>query len=91
MKGEIEIFKNEDDIVEFGIHDTSFRVCIETETYWQEEAISFNGFTDEIQYEEHEQTTTFVRMDTLQCSGTLYYSKEDICSELERMLNEHNC
>ena len=32
MKGEIEIFKNEDEIVEFGIHDTEFRVCIETET-----------------------------------------------------------
>ena len=91
MKGEIEIFKNKDDIVEFGIHDTSFRVCIETETYWQEEAISFNGFTDEIQYEEHEQTTTFDRMDTLECHGTMYYSKEDICSELERMLNEDNC
>ena len=45
MKGEIEIFKNEDEIVEFGIHDTEFRVCIETETYWQEEAVSFNGFT----------------------------------------------
>jgi len=90
MKGEIEIFKNEDEIVEFGIHDTEFRVCIETETYWQEEAIRFNGFTDKIEYDGHWEMTTFVRMDTLECTGTMYYSKEDICSELERMLNEHN-
>ena len=88
MRGEIDIFNIEDDIVEFGIHDTSFRVYIEQETYWIEEAVSFNSFTDTIQYEEHQETTTFVRIDTLECEGILYYSKEDICSELERILNE---
>jgi len=90
MKGEIEIFKNEDDIVEFGIHDTEFRVCIETETYWEEEPVSFNGITDEIDYDARLVIVYFVRMDTLECHGTMYYSKEDICSELERMLNEDN-
>ena len=58
MRGEIEIYNIEDDVVEFGIHDTAFRVCIENETYWIEEAVSFNSFTDEIQYEEHQETTT---------------------------------
>ena len=88
MRGEIDIFNIEDDIVEFGIHDAFFRVCIEQESYWIDEAVSFNSFTDEIQYEEHQETTTFVRIDTLECEGILYYSKEDICSELERILNE---
>jgi len=48
MRGEIEIYNIEDDVVEFGIHDTAFRVCIENETYWIDEAVSFNSFTDEI-------------------------------------------
>ena len=52
IRGEIDIFNIEDDIVEFGIHDTSFRVCIEQETYWVDEAVSFNSFTDTIQYED---------------------------------------
>ena len=90
MKGEIEIFKNEDDIVEFGIHDTSFRVCIETETYWVEKEVAFDGFTDSIQFDEYQVKTILVQIDTLECKGILYYSKEDICLELERMLNENN-
>ena len=91
MKGEIEIFKNEDDIVEFGIHDTSFRVCIENESYWVDEPDGYNSFTDEIMFKEFYVENVSVRIDTLECKGTLYYSKEDICSELERMLNEDNC
>ena len=87
MKREIEIYENQDEIVEFGVEDTCFRVCIETENYWVDEPVGFNGFTDEIQYEEHRETCTFVKIDTLEIEGELLYTPEEICGELERLLN----
>ena len=87
MKPEIEIYENQDEIVEFGVGDTCFRVCIETETYWVDEPVGFNGLTDEIQYEEHRETCTFVKMETLEIDGELFYTPEEICGELERLLN----
>ena len=87
MKPEIEIYENQDEIVEFGIGEMLFRVCIETENYWVDEPVGFNSFTDEIQYEEHRETSTFVKMNTLEYQGELIFTKEEICKELERILN----
>lgn len=89
MKPEIEIYENQDEIVEFGVGDTCFRVCIETENYWVDEPVGFNGFTDEIQYEEHRETCTFVKNYTLEIEGDWrgLYTPEEICGELERLLN----
>ena len=90
MKPEIEIYENQDEIVEFGVGDTCFRVCIETENYWVDEPDGYNSFTDQLMYKEYYVKDIYVKMDTLEIEGELLYTKEEICGELERILNINN-
>jgi hypothetical protein len=87
MKPEIEIYENQDEIVEFGVGDTCFRVCIETENYWVDEPDGYNSFTDQLMYKEYYVKDIYVKMDTLEIEGELLYTPEEICGELERILN----
>ena len=87
MKPEIEIYENQDEIVEFGVGDTCFRVCIETENYWIDEPDGYNSFTDQLMYKEYYVKDIYVKMDTLEYQGELIFTKEEICKELERILN----
>ena len=87
MKPEIEIYENQDEIVEFGVGDTCFRVCIETENYWVDEPDGYNSFTDQLMYKEYYVKDIYVKMDTLEIEGKLLYTAEEICGELERILN----
>jgi hypothetical protein len=87
MKPEIEIYENQDEIVEFGVGDTCFRVCIETEAYWVDEPDGYNSFTDQLMYKEYYVKDIYVKMDTLEIEGELLYTTEEICGELERILN----
>ena len=89
MMSDIEIFENQDDIVEFGIGDKFFRVCIGTETEEEEVPVSFNGFNDEIVYGKYEVNTTYVKIDTLEYKGELTPTKEEICRDLETILNQN--
>ena len=87
MKPDIEIYENQDEIVEFGVGDTCFRVCIETEGYWIDEPDGYNSFTDQLMYKEYYVKDIYVKMDTLEIEGELLYTPEEICGELERILN----
>ena len=87
MKPEIEIYENQDEIVEFGVGDTCFRVCIETEGYWIDVPDGYNSFTDQLMYKEYYVKDIYVKMDTLEIEGELLYTPEEICEELERILN----
>lgn len=87
MKPEIEIYENQDEIVEFGVGDTCFRVCIEIENYWVDEPDGYNSFTDQLMYKEYYVKDIYVKMDTLEIEGELLYTPEEICGELERILN----
>ena len=88
MKGEIELHKKEDDIVEFCIGDTFFRVCVETTGYWIDEPDGYNSFTDEIIYKEYYEEEVTVLINTLEYEGELFYTVEEICSELTDVLNQ---
>ncbi len=85
---EIEIFKVENGIVEFGLGEEVCNVQIEEQEVWEEEPHSFNGFNDEITYDLHKHIYRVTIMKTLECGLYNIKRKEEICAQLNKMLND---
>jgi len=88
MIGEIEIFKVENGIVEFGLGEEVCNVQIEEASVWEEEPHSFNGLNDEITYDLREHIYRITVMSTLECGLKNMGRKEEICAQLNKMLND---
>lgn len=85
---EIEIFSIENGIVEFGLGEEVCNVQIEEQEVWEEEPHSFNGFSDEITYDLHKHIYRVTIMKTLECGLYNIKRKEEICAQLNKMLND---
>ncbi len=85
---EIEIFSIENGIVEFGLGEEVCNVQIEEQEVWEEEPHSFNGFNDEIAYDLHKHIYRVTIMKTLECGLYNIKRKEEICAQLNKMLND---
>ena len=85
---EIEIFSIENGIVEFGLGEEVCNVQIEEQEVWEEEPHSFNGFNDEITYDLHKHIYRVTIMKTLECGLYNINRKEEICAQLNKMLND---
>jgi hypothetical protein len=85
---EIEIFSIENGIVEFGLGEEVCNVQIEEQEVWEEEPHSFNGFNDEITYDLHKHIYRVTIMKTLECGLYNIKRKEEICAQLNKMLND---
>ena len=53
-----------------------------------DETDSYNSFTDTIKYVQLEERYYRVDQSTLRCDGINYYDDEDICKQLEEIINE---
>ena len=88
MSYEIEIeYYNQDGCI-FYIGETPYEVELYIETRTFDEPDSYNSFTDTIKYVQLEERYYRVDQTTLRCDGINYYDNEDICEQLEEMLNE---
>lgn len=85
---EIEIFSIENGIVEFGLGEEVCSVQIEEQEVWEEEPHSFNGLNDEITYNLHKHIYRLTIMKTLECGLYNIKRKEEICAQLNKMLND---
>lgn len=85
---EIEIFSIENGIVEFGLGEEVCNVQIEEQEVWEEEPHIFNGFNDEITYDLHKHIYRVTIMKTLECGLYNIKRKEEICAQLNKMLND---
>lgn len=88
MIGEIEIFKVENGIVEFGLGEEVCNIQIEEQEVWEEEPHSFNGFNDEMTYDMHLHIYRIAIMSTLECGLKNMERKQEICAQLNKMLND---
>ena len=87
MSYEIEIEYYDQDHCIFYIGETPYEVELYIETRIIDEPDSYNSFTDTIKYVQLEERYYRVDQTTLRCDGINYYEDEDICEQLEEMLN----
>ena len=88
MSYEIEIDYFDQNGCIFYINETPYEVELYLETRVIDEPDSYNSFTDTIKYIQLEERYYRVDQNTLHCDGINYYDNEDICEQLEEMLNE---
>ena len=87
MSYEIEIEYYDQDGCIFYIGETPYEVELYIETRIIDEPDSYNSFTDTIKYVQLEERYYRVDQNTLHCDGINYYEEEDICEQLEDILN----
>ena len=87
MSYEIEIEYYDQDGCIFYIGETPYEVELYIETRTFDEPDSYNSFTDTIKYIQLEERYYRVDQNTLTCDGINYYEDEDICEQLEDILN----
>jgi hypothetical protein len=80
MSYEIEIEYYDQDGCIFYIGETPYEVELYIET-------RNNSFTDTIKYVQLEERYYRVDQSTLTCDGINYYDEEDICEQLEEIIN----
>jgi len=88
MIDKIEILDVSDGIVEFGLGNETCNVQIEEQEVWEEEPVSFNGLNDKITYDLCKHVYRITVMSTLECGLKNMDKKEEICAQLNKMLND---
>jgi len=88
MIGKIEILDISDGIVEFGLGDEICNVQIEEQEVWEQEPTSFNGLNDKITYDLCKRVYRITVMSTLECGLKNMEKKEEICAQINEMLND---
>lgn len=88
MIGKIEILDISDGIVEFGLGNEICNVQIEEQEVWEEEPISFNGINDKVTYDLYKNVYRITVMSTLECGLKNMKKKEEICAQINEMLND---
>ncbi len=88
MIGKIEILDISDGIVEFGLGDEICNVQIEEQEVWEQEPTSFNGLNDKITYDLCKSIYRITVMSTLECGLKNMEKKEEICAQINEMLND---
>ena len=88
MIEKIEILDISDGIVEFGLGDEICNVQIEEQEVWEQEPTSFNGLNDKITYDLCKSVYRITVMSTLECGLKNMGKKEEICAQINEMLND---